>query len=130
MSGDMERLHRLNGKTEDRNLVNRIKPLSRIPEKEVMIYALLNNLDISTDECPYSKENYRTVVRNFLNNLELERPGIKFSILSGWERLKEKGSKEGSDLRTCILCKQPASRKVCRACELIEEIKIKMSGAS
>jgi uncharacterized protein (TIGR00269 family) len=130
LSGDIERLHRLSGNVENKSLIKRIKPISRIPEKEIMIYALINKLNISSKECPYSKTNYRTHVRNFLNKLEIDRPGIKFSIVGGWERFVESSHSKTDSLQTCMLCGQASARKVCRACALIEEIKIKMSDAS
>jgi uncharacterized protein (TIGR00269 family) len=131
LSGDIERLHRLNGNAESEELIRRVKPLLRLPEKEVMLYALLNKLHISTEECPYAKENYRTRVRDFLNELELERPGLKFSIVNGWEKLiKSEPSSAGTEIRRCSVCHGPTARKICRACVLTEEIKIKMSGAN
>jgi uncharacterized protein (TIGR00269 family) len=130
LSGDIERLYRLNGNARSDALVKRIKPLSRLPEKEVMLYALLNSLDFSADECPYAKDAYRFSVRDFLNDLEVERPGVKFSVISGWERLVNSGVMEADKLRTCKLCGQPSAREICRVCVFGEEIKIKMSDAS
>ena len=130
ISGDIERLRRLTGGVDREDLVNRIKPLSRMPEKEVMLYAALNKLEVSTDECPYANENHRTMVRDFLNSLEKEKPGVKFSIVKGWERIIESTPLNGDMVQKCSFCGQAAAREVCRACELTQGIKIKMSGAS
>jgi uncharacterized protein (TIGR00269 family) len=130
LSGDMERLHRLAGKGENKLLVKRIKPLSRIPEKEIMLYAVLNKLDISMAECPYAKTNHRSLIRDFLNKLESKRPGVKFSVVRGWERMVQSSYVEGKELENCTVCGGPASQNVCRACELVEGIKIKIRDES
>jgi len=130
LSGDIERLHRLNGNTTNPNMLKRMKPLSLIPEKEVMIYALNNKLTISADECPYAKHNHRTKVREFLNALEADQPGVKFSIISGREKLINSTAPRGTNIQTCQVCMAPTARNICRACELTEEIKIKMSAAN
>ncbi len=130
LTGDLERLHRLNGNAENDDLIKRIKPLSRLPEKEIMLYALLNNLHISTDQCPYAGENFRNDVRDFLNRLEETRPGIKFSVISGWEKLIKSHTEESAHIEKCGICESPSARNTCRACELSEEIKIKMSEVS
>ncbi len=125
ISGNIERLHRLKGNASDPDLIKRIKPLRELPEKEIMLYALLNNLEISTDECPYAKENHRTKIRDFINNLEQDQPGVKYSIIRGWEKLAKTSRPEKTQMQKCNVCNQPTSRKICRACELTEEIKIK-----
>lgn len=130
LSGDIERLHRLMGNAANPDMIKRIKPLSLIPEKEVMIYALNNNLRTSADECPYAKHNHRTKVREFLNTLETDQPGVKFSIISGWEKLINSMPPRGTNILACKVCKAPTARDKCRACELKEEIKIKMSAAN
>lgn len=130
LSGDIERLYRLSGNVEADSFIKRIKPLSKLPEKEVMLYALLNSLNISTDECPYAKDTQRVAVRDFLNKLEIERPGVKFSVVRGGERLVDSCVMERNKLGSCRVCGQPAARDVCRVCELTEEIKIKMRGVS
>ncbi|RMF90530.1 MAG: TIGR00269 family protein [Methanobacteriota archaeon] len=127
LTGDMERLHRLNGSTGSQTMIKRVKPLSRLPEKEVMLYALLNKLHFSHAQCPYAKTGYRTPVRDFLNNMESEHPGIKFSIVKGWERITKQHLPEEGALGACTICGQATARNICRACELTEEIKIKMS---
>jgi uncharacterized protein (TIGR00269 family) len=130
IAGDIERLHRLKGTAEDPDLIKRIKPLFRLPEKEIMLYAILNRLEIATDECPHANENHRTKIRDFINNLEQDQPGIKHAIISGWEKITKTSKPEKKDLQKCTLCNHPSSRKICRACELTEEIKIKRGDAT
>ncbi len=130
IAGDINRLHRLKGNASDPVLVKKIKPLCRLPEKEIMLYALLNNLEIASDECPHARENHRTKIRDFINNLEQDQPGMKHSIIRGWEKLLKTSNPEKNQMHKCALCNHPASRKICRACELTEEIKIKRGDAT
>ena len=48
-------------------LVPRIKPLWNTPEKEVGMWAVLNDIDIHLDECPYSHLSLRAKIKEFLN---------------------------------------------------------------
>jgi len=130
IAGDINRLHRLKGTATDSRLIKRIKPLNRIPEKEIMLYALLNNLEIASDECPYAAENHRTKIRDFINNLECDQPGVKHKIIKGWEKIIETTMPDKKPMQKCRICNHPASRKKCRSCELTEEIKIKRKGAT
>ncbi|HDY73497.1 MAG TPA: TIGR00269 family protein [Euryarchaeota archaeon] len=130
VAGDINRLHRLKGTATDSDLIKRIKPLNRIPEKEIMLYALLNKLEVASDECPYAGENHRTKIRDFINTLESDQPGVKHKIISGWEKIIETSTPEKKPMHKCKICNHPSSRKICRSCELTEEIKIKRKDAT
>ena len=52
MRGDIGRLKRMIPGTIQKGMIPRIKPLRSIPEKEVALYAFLNGLPVSMDECP------------------------------------------------------------------------------
>ncbi|MEM5871543.1 MAG: TIGR00269 family protein, partial [Candidatus Aenigmatarchaeota archaeon] len=122
--GDLVRLSRMgSGETIVKNplFVPRIKPFREIPEKEIGLYALLSGLEIQERECPYV-EGPRFKVRDFLNDLESECPGTKFSILNTFERLlpcvKEIVKKRDFEIKPCEICGEPTSQKICKACEL------------
>ena len=126
LSGDVERIARYGSVEGKDGLVQRIKPLAEMPEKEVALYALLRGLGASFAECPYAGGAMRSRIRNWVNALEKDHPGIKFSILAGARKmqplLKNALSKE---LRKCERCGSPASSPVCKACLLLEEINLK-----
>jgi len=121
--GDLVRLSRMGGEPIVKSglFVPRIKPFREIPEKEIGLYALLSGLDIQENECPYI-EGPRFRVRDFLNDLEAESPGTKFSVLNTFERLlpsvREIVKKGGVDLVRCAKCGEPSSQKICKTCEL------------
>ena len=66
------------------NLVPRIKPLWKLPEKDVGIWAVMNNIDVHFAECPYSHTSLRSKVKNYLNEMEGSRKGTKLSILESF----------------------------------------------
>ncbi len=123
LRGDLSRLSRMGGKPiiRDELFVPRIKPFREIPEKEIGLYAILVGLEVQEDECPYL-EGPRLRVRNFLNDLEAESSGTKFSVLKTFERLlpgvREIVKKENVRIVKCAKCGEPSSQKVCKTCEL------------
>jgi len=125
ITGNVKKLHRMAGGAV-KTVARRIKPLRNLPEKEIMLYALLRDLRFSSLQCPYADQNMRTRVREFLNRLEDENPGVKFSVIKGWEKIVM-GVKVKGGVKTCHSCGEPSAGDRCRACQLMEEIKIKMS---
>lgn len=123
VKGDLVRLSRMGGKpiVKSELFVPRIKPFREIPEKEIGLYAILSGLDIQDKECPYL-EGPRFRVRDFLNDLEAESSGTKFSTLKTFEKLlpsvRRIVKKEGVKLVKCAKCGEPSSQKVCKTCEL------------
>ncbi len=121
--GDMLRGVRLGANAftaEDERFVPRIKPLREVPEKEVALYAILKGLPADFGECPYAEESFRWSIRDILNGLEEKYPGTKFSVVRTFDRLKPALQKtvSGGKIGTCSSCGEPASRKVCKVCEL------------
>lgn len=122
LRGDLERLVRLSNPLRGDGLVRRIKPLSEMPEKEVALYSLLTNLGASFAECPYSR-SFRTTARDFINQIERDNPGIKFSIMRGYEKLTPYlKSYSRSELMRCSSCGEPTSQKICNACKILKEV--------
>ena len=68
------------------DLVPRIKPLWKIPEKDVGMWAVLNGVDVHFAECPYSHTSLRAKVKNYLNKVEGRRQGTKLSILESFSQ--------------------------------------------
>jgi uncharacterized protein (TIGR00269 family) len=108
------------------NLVPRIKPLWKIPEKDVGMWAVINKVDVHFAECPYSHSSLRAKVKNYLNQMEGKRKGTKLSILESFSQTF-KFQKKAIILGQCKLCGEPSSLNVCKACEMVEEIKNHLS---
>lgn len=99
-------------------LIPRIKPLWNTPEKEVGTWAILNDINIHLDECPYSHLSLRAKIKEFLNNNEDIYPGIKNNIMESFQKILTFESDIPSNLKECRLCGEPTSSDICKACEL------------
>ena len=119
MRGDVTRMARL-AKTSE-HFVRRIKPMKNIPEKEIVAYAVINNIPYFDVECPNSFNNARRDVQGVLNDMEQKYPGTKSNIISFYRKLPAIGV-ESVPVK-CARCGEPASHEICKACELLEKIK-------
>lgn len=106
-------------------LVPRIKPLWKIPEKDVGMWAVLNNVDVHFAECPYSYKSLRAKMKDHLNRLEGKRPGTKLAILESFEKTF-KFDKLNVEIGVCEMCGEPSSLRICKACEMVEDIKTRV----
>ncbi len=125
--GDLNRLKRLEPRTEGKEgFVPRIKPLRRIKEKEIGIYAMLEGYNPHMDECPHVG-GMRSEVRDFVNMMESNHPTTKHKILRMNDKLRDQLPKEKSDfeLQECEICGEPATEDRCRSCDLLKQLGIK-----
>lgn len=134
LQGDLNRLVRMGSKpsiVKNELFTERIKILRNSPEKECGLYCYLNDIDIQEDECPYVRESLRFKIRNFLNELEESSPGIKFSALNTFDAilptLKKVFKDRGGKIKKCTNCGELTNRKVCKACELAENLGIEIT---
>jgi uncharacterized protein (TIGR00269 family) len=104
-------------------LVPRIKPLWLIPEKEVGMWAVLNEVDVHLAECPYAHQSLRSRLKTYLNNLEECRPGTKLNILKFFQKTF-KTDKKLVNLHECQICGEPSSVLTCKACEMQRDFKL------
>jgi uncharacterized protein (TIGR00269 family) len=126
LKGDLERLARLAPHTaEDAarhgGLVPRILPFRSIPEKEVLLYALLEGLPIHDEaECPYAARSHRFALRDMVMALEAQTPGTRHAIVKGQERLKPilQAALPPLEVVSCPECGEATSGAVCVACSL------------
>lgn len=119
LQGDIERLARLAPHDNEQDgLVPRLIPFRTIPEKEVLLYALLEGLPIHhEEECPYAARANRFMMRDILLDIEGKQPGTRHSLLKGQERLKPLlGKMPRQQIHTCA-CGEATSGITCRACE-------------
>ena len=99
-------------------LVPRIKPLWNTPEKEVGMWAVLNNINIHLDECPYSHLSLRAKIKEFLNVSEDKYPGVKVNVMISFQEILDFENDIPTHLNECEVCGEPTSSSVCKACEL------------
>ncbi len=103
-------------------LVPRIKPLWNTPEKEVGMWAVINDIDIHLDECPYSHLSLRAKIKEFLNVSEDNYPGVKNNIMDSFNQILTFENDIEARLNECEICGEPTSSNVCKACEIKELI--------
>jgi uncharacterized protein (TIGR00269 family) len=106
--------------------VPRGKPLRDVPEKEVALYAQLQELPAHITECPHAEESYRGEIQELLYELEERHPGTRHSIMAGYEELAAMAADthrdDDQDYRECERCGGPTRRDVCRKCSLLDAL--------
>ncbi len=126
LKGDLDRAARLAPHSPEEaakhpGLVRRIMPFRTIPEKEVLLYALLNGLPLHDEaECPYAARSHRFLLRDVLVGLEEQTPGTRHALVRGQERLKPilAAALPALALASCPECGEPTSGARCVACSL------------
>jgi len=125
---NLDKLSRLGPKTgvvKHPKFVPKVKPFYEVLEKEVALYAVLNNIYPSFTECPYARLGVRWTIREMINKLEEKHSGIKHLTLRSLLRIISLigGGQEGEGgPATCRLCGEPSAHEVCRACQLKMEL--------
>jgi len=105
-------------------LVQRVKPLCEVPEREVALYAYLRKIEFQGIPCPYAGTALRNDVRNMLNRMERRHAGTKYAIFRSMERLRpalEVLTKQ-EELRECKVCGEPTIGEICKPCQMLEEL--------
>ncbi len=122
LGGDVERMIRLSPPRALDGLILRAKPLRKVPEKEVALYAIVNSLPLSHGECPYSHEALRGEVRDMINSFEVAHPGTKYSLLRGFDKMVGILARDYPqvELTECRICGQACTTGLCQACNLLK----------
>ncbi|KAI0985936.1 hypothetical protein GJ496_001019 [Pomphorhynchus laevis] len=118
--GDISRLVRKPGEHR------RCKPLERLYEKDIVLYAHFNKLKYFSTECTYFHQSHRGYLRDLIKQLESVLPSCIQSINDTLDR-------EINDLQiqqrtkpllgTCSRCGEVSSMNICKACNLEEGLK-------
>jgi len=107
-------------------LVQRVKPLCEVPEKEIALYAYLKRIQFQGIPCPYARTALRSDIRTMLNRMEEKHAGIKFTVFKSIERIRpalEAMAKEAK-LQDCRVCGEPTVGEVCKPCQMLQELGI------
>lgn len=99
-------------------LIPRIKPLWNTLEKDVGTWAVMNDIDIHLDECPYSSLSLRGKTKDFLNRTESKYPGTKENIMESFKKTILDIKSSNTQVNECEKCGEPSSRSICMACEM------------
>ena len=107
-------------------LVQRVKPVCEVLEREIVLYAYLKKLRFHDTPCPYARTALRNDVRSMLNRLEQKHPGTKFAIYRSIERIRPglESLEQGGALQDCQFCGEPTVATSCRPCQILRELGI------
>ncbi len=122
--GDIARIGRMGPHSISKDgLVPRLQPLRKIPEKEVMLYAILQGIDFSHSTCPYADRAIRNEFRESIDRWEERSPGTKHSIVNSVDKIKALIPLE-SDIRMgkCKICGSPSPGDICQSCAFEKEL--------
>jgi uncharacterized protein (TIGR00269 family) len=124
--GDPLRIARVKPTLSERHvkLVQKIKPLCMVPEKEIAFYAYLHRIKFQVVPCPYASSALRNDVRALLNRMEERHAGVKFTVFQSAEkiRLAIEKLREGVQLRECEFCGEPTVSSTCRLCSMLKKL--------
>jgi len=107
-------------------LVQRVKPICEVPEKEIAFYAYLRKIEFQGFPCPYTWTALRNDMRTMLNRMDEKHAGTKFTIFRSIERIRpalEKMAKE-TKLRNCRKCGEPTVGEICKPCQMLQELHV------
>jgi len=107
-------------------LVQRVKPLCEVPEKEVAFYAYQGRIKFQGVPCPYAQTALRNDVRTMLNRMEEKHAGTKFAIFRSIERIRPAldALAEEAKLQDCRICGEPTIGELCKPCQMLQELHI------
>jgi uncharacterized protein (TIGR00269 family) len=101
--------------SDSKRLIDRIKPLQRLPKKKIEAYASANSipcLPAGTSE----NTRLRSQVAIFLDSIEDTIPDLKYKLLATSRKLRQRKSAVPKSLTSCRVCGEPSSREVCPIC--------------
>lgn len=117
------------GINTSKHFTPRVKPLYFMNEKETRLYCLLKGFAVHFTECPNISHSFRAVVRDSLNDLELQHEGAKNGLINAFMEimplLKEK-YRSDKQFTICTRCGEASAGAVCNVCRLQEELDLKI----
>ena len=125
LHGDVERLGWLDpAYADDSFAIRRVKPFMEVYEEEVALYAYQSGIPFQSVSCPYMHEGLRSEVRDYLNLMEADHPGIKNVLLkSSLDVISRYRSADGKASVPCTDCGRPSSSGLCNVCRMKATIK-------
>lgn len=108
----------------------KVKPLVRMTEKEVAVFAFINGIEYIAEECPEAKGATSLVHKHAVNHIEQYSPGMKHSFYMGFlDRGQEIFAKSAEETKpetvACRICGMESFSDVCGYCDIVIRIKDK-----
>ena len=105
-------------------LVQRIKPLCEVPEREIALYAHLKKIEFQSTPCPYARTALRNDIRTMLNRMEEKHAGVKFTVFKSVERIRPalEAMVEEARMKDCKICGEPTVGEICKPCQMLQRL--------
>ncbi len=97
-----------------------LKPLERVSEDLIRIYAEINNLPIISTSCPYAEQSIRSDLTYLMESLKRRDP--RGSLLYNITKLKRPPLIQKPDLINCKQCQAPSNQSLCSACRIMAKL--------
>ena len=113
----------------NKHFIKKIKPLIKIPEEEIFLYANLKHLKYYPSHCPYREEDpiLRKRVLDFILKIKTILPEVENNLFESFQRISEKLYKNlpSQEYHECQICGYPSGKsQLCTYCNLIESISV------
>ncbi|MFW9778962.1 MAG: TIGR00269 family protein [Candidatus Heimdallarchaeota archaeon] len=133
LRGDVGKFIRFSRRSssEDPPLIPRIRPLVRISEPEIVLYAMASQIEYHDIPCPYAASAMRNDIRTFLSEMEAKRPSTLINIVNAHDDLLKYfpiSTTVWKDPIRCKICREISSQDICPVCQFREKLGIKASG--
>lgn len=104
--------------------IKKIKPFIEIYEREIVFYALQQNIPFQSEQCPYQDESVRSEIREFFNSLEENRSGVKYNTYNSILKISKILKNMDNSLKNkCNICGHESTRPVCSVCNNLKILK-------
>ncbi|OAG30966.1 cytoplasmic tRNA 2-thiolation protein 1 [Nematocida displodere] len=126
LRGDISRLTRCTHALSEKSspeVIPRCKPLMRVYEKEIVMYAFYQKLPYFSTECKYSPGAFRGVARTYIKSLEKLNPRFILQIISSGDKVQKQASSTPTT-KPCTICARHCSGSggICKACLLLKTL--------
>ncbi len=124
LHGDVSRLGWLDPASAGESFsIRRVKPFMEIYEQEIALFAYNSGLPFQSVSCPYMHEGLRSEVRDYLNKLEADHPGMKNVLLrSALDVISRYSRGPNKEAVACSICGKPSSSGICNVCRMKETV--------
>ena len=114
-----------------KHFIKKIKPLIKIPEEEIFLYANLKHLKYYPSHCPYREVDpiLRKRVLDFILKLKTILPEVEYNLFESFQRISEKlyNNLPNQEYQECKICSYPcgisSKSQLCSYCNLIESLR-------
>jgi len=115
----------VSGYIKSKAFVKRVKPLYLCSEKETTAYSKLMRFPVNYKPCPCREGAYRREYAEMLDDFEKRHPSVKYNIIQFFLRTVYKIKKIDKSVKVnaCAYCGEPASKDVCKRCEILIALK-------